>query len=173
MKKLSGLTFVEVIIVVALITVLSTMAYFLYNPAERTAQAARVTAVDELKAIANAVQLYYFEYGTYPPDTHEGVPEELAEFIADTSKWTYGPFPGSKYDYDNWLDRDCVGTDNDYNTIQVTLRLIPDRNPDGSNTWAWYVPIFGPGLAHCHNAVENELGECVVCEDFDIDNPPE
>src|SRR5690606_39836552 len=103
----------------------------------------------------------------YPADVSRNLPSGIEVYLTADENWPSGPLSGSVYDYDNWSDQTCIDPEAS-GSIQVTLRQIPGRNPNGSNVWAWYYVLKGKGAPHCSNATEAELGECVNCPGFEL-----
>ncbi len=168
MQRFKGFTLVEVLVVITLLAIMSVLVIVILNPNQRIWRTQATEALAELKEMAKAVELYVVDYGSFPPDENEDIPAVISEYISFKSSWPEGPFPGSVYDYDNWADgRSCI--DNSVEgTIQMTIRNVTRRNPDNSDTWAWYVPIQGNGGPHCENINEYDKGECITCTGFQL-----
>lgn len=165
---LSGFTLVEILVVMALLAIMSVFVIVILNPAGRIWRAQASEAVTELKELAKALELYAIDNGGYPVDEIEGLPAGLGTYISFEPSWPAGPFPGSYYDFDNWTDgRSCVNPAGE-TSVQITLRNIPNRNPDGTSVWAWYVPLQGSGVPACENVAESDKGECITCAGFSI-----
>jgi hypothetical protein len=77
--------------------------------------------------MSNALTLYIDKYNDYPADESRNVPAGVKEFL--TSKeigdgWPDAPYPGSVYDYDNWVD-----PDDGSQIIQISVRFCPASGP--------------------------------------------
>lgn len=64
MKSRSGFTIVELLIVIVVIAILATISVVAYNGVQSRADATKVTS--DLKAVNDALQVYYAEKGVYP-----------------------------------------------------------------------------------------------------------
>lgn len=159
-------TLIEVITVISILSVLVFVGFVVLRPFDRVRDSQTQRALTELAEIAKATQLFALDYGYYPADVSRDLPAGIAEYITPEADWPEGPFPGSVYDYDNWSDQECIDPNGSY-SVQITLREVPNQNPDGTDVWAWYYPIFGNGTPHCSNNNEYTKGECVICPGFD------
>lgn len=65
-KKTTGFTLIELLIVVAIIAVLAAIAVPNFLEAQTRAKVSR--AKSDLRTLANAVESYFIDHGTYPPD---------------------------------------------------------------------------------------------------------
>ena len=94
----SGFTLVEIMIVVAIIGVLSLLAFPALTRASMRGKAAK--DANNLRVFGEAVQMYAMDYGTYPSDSHNVIPDGpgILDYI-DQSKWDAGPALGGNY---NW-----------------------------------------------------------------------
>ncbi len=64
--KISGFTLIELLIVVAIIAILAAIAVPNFIEAQTRAKVSRVKS--DLRTLATALESYYIDYGTYPPD---------------------------------------------------------------------------------------------------------
>lgn len=87
-----GFTIIEIMIVVAVLGILVTVAVPGYKQAKQSSLNARV--MNDLRVFANAFQLYNFEKGAYPPDSHNAVgkPAEMVDYLPDA--WLHPPAGG-------------------------------------------------------------------------------
>lgn len=63
-KSRSGFTIVELLIVIVVIAILATVSIVAYNGIQQRARNSQ--RISDIKAIANAVELYYADNGSYP-----------------------------------------------------------------------------------------------------------
>lgn len=186
----SGFTLVEVIIVILVLAILSTILYTVGVPRwrERTNWAATTT---ELQTLGNAFQLYRVKYNAYPADVDRGLPPGLEELIQDeegSDTWPLGPYPNSRYDYDAWNVWDettntpcpsmsgCPGPEPD--TYQISIRFCEIGDPQPTCqanfpkqsfvTPAWdsrssvYFCIKGSCRSHAYSPLTHP-GYCINC----------
>lgn len=166
-RQIPSFTLIEVIVVLIIIVILATASILVFRPQTTVLHSQQTQALAELTEIAKAIQAYGLDEGHYPADVSRGLPSGIEKYLTPDESWPDGPIPGTVYDYDNWQNKTCI--DNAASgTVQITLRQVPDRNPDGSNVWAWYYVLFGKGTAHCDNASEWNKGECVNCQGFEL-----
>lgn len=167
MKK--GFSLLEIIIVITLLAVLATVILVAIDFPRRIEESQKSRAVFEMRQLANAAEAFFIDRGYWPADVNRSLPSELQEYLPPGFSWPDGPIEGATWDYDNWTGLSCINSDAD-NSIQITLREIPNRNPDGSDTWAWYIPLNpdAPGAPHCNNASEYDKGECITCAGFSL-----
>jgi competence protein ComGC len=173
MPKFKAFTIQEILIVAVIVAVLSTVTYAILRPQERITDAAYDQALIELKEITRAIQLYSLDNGQYPPEVSQGIDPGLAKYLTKDINWGSGPLPGTVYDYDNWIGQSCLASAaND--TVQISLRNVPGRNPDGSSVWSWYASATPGklGAATCLDATKVGKGECANCDGFDPHTPP-
>lgn len=160
-------TLIELVIAITIIAILATVVYAIIRPPQIYEDTQYTQALTELAEIGKAIQYYAADNGAFPPDVNRGLPAGIERYLAPEQRWPVGPLEGSIYDYDNWSGKTCLDPEAS-GSIQITLREVPDRNPDGSNVWAWYYVLYGKGMPHCNTASEAYLGECVNCGDFEL-----
>ena len=100
MRRESGFTLVEIVIVVAVIALLAAIAVPSFVRARKRAQNAKF--INALRIGSDAADLYAIEnHGKYPPDVNRGVvPPELASYLDPTFDWT-APTPiGGRWDWE-------------------------------------------------------------------------
>jgi prepilin-type N-terminal cleavage/methylation domain-containing protein len=170
MKK--AFTLIEILVSIAIVTILASAVVFVVRPAQKVEDSKVKQALIELKEIGKAIGFFASDNGFYPDDVSRGLPSGIEQYLTPGETWPDGPLPGSVYDYDNWSDQTCVDGAAS-GSVQITLREVPDRNPDGSDVWAWYYVLSGTGTAHCNSATEWDKGECINCGDFDPNTLPE
>jgi general secretion pathway protein G len=179
--KNTGFTLVELMVVIAVMAILSTLVITQISGSHEKAYFSR--AQTELNTISSAAKAYALKYDVYPDDSPDaGIPSEIMEFVrtADgNEEWPNGPWPGSKYDYDAW----DVDSDGKNETYQISIRfcswteytspggaaLCKSRAPEepwatnfGSNDNSVYYCIKGYCRAN-EGASWNTPGYCINC----------
>lgn len=162
--KEKGFTLIEILVVIVILGILSAGIFFAIRPLERIREAQLTRARVTLDRIGLALREYNVDSGGFYPDELEGVPEEVRTYISDANPLNEGPWPGSYYDYDNYTGLECTDAEAS-GSIQVSIRNVPYRNPDGSSNWTLYYVIEGKGTPNCIGADWNK-GECVNCGDL-------
>lgn len=163
-KKEEGFTLIEIIIVIALLAILSSVVFFVVKPFELIEETRYERAVTELTQIGKALELWVTIEGQYPPDVNRDLPNGIEKYLNTAPIWPKGPYPGSVYDYDNWSDQTCIDPEAS-GSVQITLRQVPGFNPDGSDVWALYYVIAGKGTPHCSSSSEWNKGQCINCSE--------
>ena len=100
MRRESGFTLVEIMIVVAVIALLAAIAVPSFTRARKRAHNANL--INALRIGSDAADLYAIEnHGKYPPDVNRGiVPPALASYLDPTFDWT-APTPiGGRWDWE-------------------------------------------------------------------------
>ena len=103
LKKSSGFTLVEILVVISLIVILSSLILLVINPTQLFVDTRASTAKTSLVNIAKAAKMYAFENGAFPDDVYRNIPPELISYLSPGA-WPGGPFPGSVFDWDNWIN---------------------------------------------------------------------
>ncbi len=70
-KKMSGFTLVELLLVMALISVLVTALVILINPAAQFEKSRDLERKNELAQITRSLEQYYNDFGSYPPSSSD------------------------------------------------------------------------------------------------------
>ncbi len=164
-----GFTAVEMLIVVAIIVILATIALVNYLNPKESAYYGR--ALSEFKAIAGAMELYASDRNGYPADVNRGMPPGLETYL-NQKDWPSAPWPGSVYDWDNWDDPNNPGK----KIYQISIRFCPSGGTLSQcnfpkESWAAnfgvnsavYYCVTGGCQAHSSEA-HNYPGYCVNCE---------
>ena len=163
-----GFTLIELLVVIAIIGLLATAATYAYQKARSAAYLA--AAKDELRSIAQSLQLYLNDYGTYPDDTSRDIPPGLEVYLAP-GLWPDAPWPNSIYDWDNWEDPVT-----DQEIYQISIRFCPIGIPEECrfprDPWAQdfdiyssvYYCLAGTCRPHIAKPVDHP-GFCVNCSD--------
>jgi prepilin-type N-terminal cleavage/methylation domain-containing protein len=113
MKK--GFTLIELLVVMAIMSLLGSIIISSVSSVRNKTYAAR--ARNEFKSILTALELYYNDHGSYPPDVGRNVmPAGLGPYLAGGA-WPVGPWPGSVYDWNNYPDPQFPGSQ--YQTIAI------------------------------------------------------
>ena len=162
----SGLTLIEIIVVIAVITILSAIVVQSYTQYKKRAYANR--ALEELGSIADAMALYVIDNnGVFPPDANRSLPPGLEKYLTNKN-WPSAPWPGRVYDWDNW-------TIDGQKVYQISIRFCPMGGPLSAckfpdEPWAenfgvnsaFYYCIKGSCRAHS-SEVSTYPGYCVNC----------
>ena len=100
MRRESGFTLVEIMIVVAVIALLAAIAVPSFARARKRAQNAKF--INALRIGSDAADLYAIENnGRYPADVSRGiVPPELASYLDPTFDWTGATPIGGRWDWE-------------------------------------------------------------------------
>ena len=100
MRRESGFTLVEIMIVVAIIALLAVVAVPSFIRARNQAQDSKF--MNALRIAGDAVELYAMENGgRYPADVNRGVvPPLLAPYLDETFDWTAQTPIGGRWDWD-------------------------------------------------------------------------
>lgn len=165
-KKSKGFTVLELLIVIAIMAIL---AFIVFRATQRARNEAYLTeAKVEFTQIVGAMNQYLNEYSFYPPDVNRGLPNGIEQYL-NPGRWPQAPWPGSEYDWDNWLD---PITGEEIYQISIRFCLIGQpstcRFPD--EPWAanfdihsaLYYCILGPCRSHLSKPI-NHPGYCINC----------
>lgn len=165
-RSILAFTLVEIMMVVTLIGILS--AIVINNVSGSKERTYRTEAFAEMNTLANATRLYLEKYNEYPDDVDRDIPAALSEFIAIETDWPDAAWPGSVFDYDNWM----VGGEH---IVQISIRFCPISGPIEDcqfpdEPWAEnfdvqsavYYCMKGPCRAHSSKPY-NHPGYCINC----------
>jgi prepilin-type N-terminal cleavage/methylation domain-containing protein len=166
-----GFTLVELIIILAIVSMLGLLVFFSLHKARQKAKLARVSA--ELSSIATAVTQYYQDNNyTYPPDADRDVPPGLERYLA-SGTWPKSAWPHGVYDWDNWVhpgpDPEKIGKP----IYQISYRLCGVTDPEEycrdsvlfpqfTRYSAIYYCVAGPCVPHI--SAPTDPGYCVNCK---------
>ena len=165
-----GFTLIELLIVIAIIGVLSSIVIASLQSSRKRAY--EVSAKNEINQLNNALQLYLNDTnGTYPPDVSRDLPAEIKVYLGsnNSSEWPKAPWPGSVYDWDNWI----IGGQR---VVQISIRFCPAGGGLSTckfpnETWAqnfgvnsaYYYCLEGACRSHSAEPL-NYPGYCANCE---------
>ncbi len=163
-----GFTILELLIVIAIIAILASFVVLSVRNAKQAAYFSK--AKKDLRTIRDSVELYFNEYGEYPPDANRDAPPGLEKYLV-SGGWPEGAWPGSVFDWENWEDPDTGG-----GIYQISVRFCPQGEPENckfpKQSWA---DDFGPnssvfycvsGRCRPHIGEQpNYPGYCVNCKE--------
>lgn len=114
-----GFTLVELLVVISVIGILSSVVFASVSQARNKAYMARTKS--EFRSMERA-PLMYLEQNDYiyPPDTARDIPAGFTPYIANGT-WPRPGWPGSYFDWENWNDPDNPGE----KIYQVSVRFCP------------------------------------------------
>jgi hypothetical protein len=128
-----------------------------------------VRAQQEFKSIHSSLEQYKSDNnGNFPEDADRNIPPGLEAYLAP-GIWPDAPWPGSVYDWDNWIDP--ITGDPIY---QISIRFCPIGKPEQCNfpkeSWAQnfdinssvYYCIEGACRAHISRPL-NHPAYCINC----------
>lgn len=117
-----GFTIVELLIVIVVIAVLAAIVIITFNGVSNRAYVGRTQS--ELGSMGKAIQLFQANNGRYPADVSRGIPAEITPYInGSADNWPNAPWPGSVYDYDNYIGSDGL------EVSQISVRFCPEGGP--------------------------------------------
>jgi prepilin-type N-terminal cleavage/methylation domain-containing protein len=168
MNKNRGFTFIEILVTIAIIGILSAIVYVSIGKIKERTYLSKTNV--ELKTFAYALKMYAFEHnGAYPADVNRDLPSGLENYLNVAPNWPDAPWPGSVFDWDNW----DLGSEG--HVYQISVRFCPLNGtlaqcnfPD--EPWAhnfgvdsaYYYCISGSCRAHQYEPI-NYPGYCVNC----------
>lgn len=163
-----GFTLVELLLVISIIGVLSTIIFPVIADARKSALTAK--AQGEFKSLATALEFYANEHGGYPADANRGLPPGIEEYLGP-GEWPNAPWPGSVYDWDQWSPAELSYAP--YQPVsQISVRFCPLGQPTQCSfpdeEWAenfdYYSAVYycvsGPCRAHSTRPVTHP-GHCI------------
>ena len=101
MKKQSGFTLVELMIVIIIIGIITAIAIPKFSGMKLKANATRI--ISDFNMFQNALFRYHLDTGEYPRDRYPGgsVPE-LEDYLPEGFKYNLRPELDVRYDWDKW-----------------------------------------------------------------------
>lgn len=170
-SKVKGFSLIELLIVLAIISMIASMLYPRIQLAREKSYFSRAKA--EFKTMNQALTQYYLDNNsTYPADVNRNVPAGIGQYVGgyQATTWPTAPWPNSVYDWDNWTDTDGS------KIYQISIRFCPASavstasctfpdepwaaNFDVNSSVYWCVS--GACRAHINEAA-NYPGYCVNC----------
>jgi len=161
-----GFTLIELLIVISIIAILSTIT--IQNFSDTREKALFITAKKELQSVADSLELYLHDYGSYPADTNRDIPPGLEHYLSP-GLWPDAAWKGSVFDWENWTNPNTGEP-----IYQISIRFCPIGEPESCNfpeqDWASdfdinssvYYCIKGACRSHI-NKPEDHPGYCVNC----------
>lgn len=167
--RTKGFTLIELLVVIAIIGLLASIVMAGLSKAKSKARYART--VTELQQISTAMELYYEDNGSYPPDVDRGLPPGAEKYI-NGGVWPTPVYPGSVYDWDNWTS-DQMSYAPKEPAIQISVRFCNESGDScqfPNEPWAagfdansaLYYCIDGSCRAHSSEPI-NHPAYCVNC----------
>ena len=163
-----GFTLVELLVVISIIGILTTLVFPMVSGARKAAYYSRAKA--ETRNIAVALERYAIDNGNYPPDVSRALPPGLETYLAG-GVWPAAPWPGSVYDWDNWAPSDLQHNPK-VQTYQISVRFCtsPSNCAFPNEPWAAnfdyysaaYYCISGSCRAHS-NKPTTHPSYCINC----------
>jgi len=97
----SGFTLIEIMMVMVILGLLATVIIVI---GRNTMQSAKIKkTAQDLRALTNAIELYFDRYEHYPADVSRGLPSGIEVFLT-SGKLPKGLWNDTCYDWDNWVD---------------------------------------------------------------------
>lgn len=160
-----GFTLVELIIVVAVIGILTSVGTSVAGTAKQKAYLG--VAKQDLSEIVSSLTLYFNDNNFYPADVDRDVPPGLEVYLKN-GRWPKAPWPGSCFDWDNWIiDGKPV--------YQMSIRFCQLGDTAGTTChfpalpWARYFDYYSAvyycirGACRAHASAPSSPGYCVNC----------
>jgi len=169
MFKQKGFSLIEILLVIAIIGILAAIVYTNNGRIKEKTYLSRANV--ELKTFAYALRMYAFENNNvFPDDVNRDLPAGLEAYLNTEPNWPDAPWPGSVYDWDNWMiDGQPV--------YQISIRFCPIGGPLSAcnfpdESWAedfdinsaYYYCISGSCRSHSSEPVDYP-GYCSNCEE--------
>lgn len=155
-------TLVELLVVMAILGVLVTLVAGGFRTAQMRGRDAQRKS--DLKEIANALELFYSDYGQYPPESSGSIaacPYTPSTGTGSTCSWGSGEMTDSKTVYFKVLPED-PGSSNTY-----VYRLVSGSN---NQKFQLFARLENPRDQDCLNDDCNNPGVTVTCGGADLCN---
>lgn len=162
-----GFSIIELIVVIAIIGYLSSIVIGSIHSAKEKTTLAR--AKQDLKSVAQALELYAIDNGGYPADVSRALPNGIEAYLP-SNIWPLASWPGSVFDWENWTDP-ATGLP----IYQISIRFCPIGGPLSAcafppEPWATnfdinssvYYCVQGACRAHISEVVSYP-GYCINC----------
>jgi prepilin-type N-terminal cleavage/methylation domain-containing protein len=118
----SGFTLIDMLMVISISSVLAISMYGYVNRGREKAYYGR--ALYEYKVMERALEVYRIDNETLPPDVVRNIPPGIESYLgsSDDDNWPNGPWPGSVYDYDAFVEGGVP-------TYQISIRFCAVGQP--------------------------------------------
>jgi type II secretory pathway pseudopilin PulG len=114
-----GFSLIELLVFIGIVGLLASVILANLNTAREQARLSKAEA--SMRSIADAIAIYQNDHGgEMPPDADAALPADIGTYVS-SGDLEFGPWAGSFYDWDNWVDPD----DPSKHIWQVSLRFCP------------------------------------------------
>jgi len=140
--KKSAFTLVEIMVVVAIISLLAALAVPMFKKIKVSSENARLAS--DLRTFANLMDIFITETGAYPEDSSSGViPRGLDQYV-NPQQWAVEPSIGGVWDveYNSYNVISAVGVHR-YTVEEEQIQLFDQRFDDGNLSSGKFRKIAG------------------------------
>ncbi len=167
-----GFTLIEILVVVAILGILSSLLLVAVRSALERARF--IKAKSELRSIEKALYLYMLDHNfNYPADVSRGMPSGLENYLA-SGQWPNPPWLNSYYDWDYW---DSNSSNSDAGTLsyppegevyQISVRFC---EPDDSDACTFPKESWADNFDYYSSAYWCLSGSCRAHGGMPYDHP--